>query len=174
MTASAPNSARHELDVRLLVQCEPGSEPATPYRIHRDAYVDPAVFEVELDRIFGQTWVYVGHESEIPEPGSFTTTTIGRTPVILSRSQAGEVTVLLNRCTHRAATVCQERRGQTRFFRCPYHGWSFRPDGTLIGFTFADGYDNQDLCLDDFALGRAPRWLVLYWLSGRVAVSGLG
>ena len=157
MTASAPLGVRAELDVRPLIRMAPGSEPSIPQRVHRDLYTNPAVFEAELDRIFGHTWVYVGHESEIPEPGSFTTTTIGRTPVIMTRTAEGEVVVLLNRCTHRAATVCQERRGQTRFFRCPYHGWSFRPDGTLVGFTFSEGYDDPGLSPEDFALGRAAR-----------------
>lgn len=150
-------TARHELDVRPLVRGAEHVGVTTPHRVKRDVYVDPAVFEAELTRIFARTWVYVGHESEVPVPGAFATTTIGRQPVILTRTDGGEVVVLLNRCTHRAATVCQERRGQTRFFRCPYHGWSFRPDGTLVGFTFADGYDDPDLCLDDFTLGRAPR-----------------
>ena len=159
MPAPGLLKARHELDVRMMVRCSdgPGQSGVTPHRVHRDVYVDPAVFEAELSRIFARTWVYVGHESEVAQPGSFTTTTIGRQPVILTRTESGEVVVLLNRCTHRAATVCQERRGQTRFFRCPYHGWSFRPDGTLVGFTFADGYDDPDLCVGDFTLGRAAR-----------------
>lgn len=157
MTASAPLGVRAELDVRQLVRSSPGSDPSIPHRVHRDLYTSPAVFEAEIDRIFGHTWVYVGHESEIPQPGSFTTTTIGRQPVILTRSEAGDVVVLLNRCTHRAATICQERRGQTRFFRCPYHGWSFRPDGTLVNFTFGDGYDDPDISPDDFTLGHAAR-----------------
>jgi len=144
------------LDVGPLVLC-PDADPDTPHRVHRSIYTDPAVFAAEIERVFGRTWVYVGHESEIPEPGSFTSTLIGRTPVILTRTDEGEVAVLLNRCTHRAATVCQERRGRNRFFRCPYHGWSFRPDGTLVGFTYADGYDDPDVSPDDFSLGRPPR-----------------
>ncbi len=155
---TADLAARNVFDVRSLVQVETDEGGAeVPYRLHRDAYVDPALFEAEIDRIFHHTWVYVGHESEVPTAGSFTTTTIGRQPVILTRTEAGEVVVLLNRCTHRAATVCQEQRGQTRFFRCPYHGWNFRPDGTLVGFTFAEGYDDPDIDLADFTMARVAR-----------------
>ena len=81
--------------------------------VHRDIYVDPAVFEAELRRIFGRVWVYVGHESEVPRAGDFKTSWIGRQPVIVSRDQHGRLHVLYNRCTHRAATVCQERGGHT-------------------------------------------------------------
>src|SRR5690349_14170669 len=105
--------ANHELDVRGLVQCGADAGDTTPYRVHRNIYIDPAVFEAELERIFARTWVYVGHESEVPKPGDFTTTTIGRQPVILTRRDDGQLTVLLNRCTHRASTICQERRGST-------------------------------------------------------------
>jgi nitrite reductase/ring-hydroxylating ferredoxin subunit len=126
-------------------------------RLHRRIYTDPAIFELEMRRIFGRTWVYVGHESEVPQPGSFVTSSIGRQPVILSRTDDGEVVVLLNRCSHRASTVCQEHRGRVRFFRCPYHGWSYRSDGSLVAFTFADGYDDPELCPDDYGLGRAAR-----------------
>jgi phenylpropionate dioxygenase-like ring-hydroxylating dioxygenase large terminal subunit len=125
--------------------------------VHRDIYVDPAVFEAELRRIFGRVWVYVGHESEVPRAGDFKTSWIGRQPVIVSRDQHGRLHVLYNRCTHRAATVCQERGGHTNAFRCDYHGWTFRLDGTLIGATFSSGYAEEDFRPEDYPLGRAPR-----------------
>lgn len=156
-TAIGLERDRKAVDARHLVHCPDPSDPATPHRVHRDAYVDPAVFEAEIDRIFGTAWVYVGHESEVRESGCFMTTTIGNQPVILVRSQDGEIRVLFNRCTHRAATVCQERRGRTTFFRCPYHAWTFRPDGTLGSFAFPDGYDDPGIKREDYALGRVPR-----------------
>lgn len=109
-------------------------------RVHRDIYVDPRVFELEMERIFATTWVYVAHTSEIPEPGDYKTTTIGRAPVIVTRSEDGGIHVLYNRCSHRAATVCQDPCGNSSYFRCAYHGWTFRNDGGLIGATFSDGY----------------------------------
>jgi len=144
-------------DVHGLVHCPDAADPSTPHRVHRRAYVDQAVFDAEIDRIFGQSWVYVGHESEVREPGCFKTTTIGRQPVILVKGQDGEIRVLFNRCTHRAATVCQQRRGQAQSFRCPYHAWTFRPDGSVAGFAFPDGYVDPEMRREDYALGRVPR-----------------
>ena len=136
--------AQHELDVDHLVADD---------RVHRLVYLDPAVFEAEMARIFARTWVYVGHDSEVPEPGDFKTTTLGRQPVALVRQADGTFAVLMNRCPHRAATVCQERRGTTKFLRCPYHGWTFRLDGSLIGATYSDGYGDDDLDGPEFVHG---------------------
>ena len=77
-------------------------------RVHRTVYTDPRVFEAEMTAIFGTTWVYVGHESQIAEVGDYRTTHMGLQPVIVSRAEDGGIHVLYNRCTHRAATVCQE------------------------------------------------------------------
>lgn len=123
-------------------------------RIHRSIYVDPQVFEAELRRIFGRNWIYVGHQSQVPTPGSFAASWIGQQPVILTRALDGELHVLFNRCSHRAATVCQERNGTSRQLRCDYHGWTFRLDGTLIAPTFADGYDSNGFDVADYSLGR--------------------
>jgi phenylpropionate dioxygenase-like ring-hydroxylating dioxygenase large terminal subunit len=124
---------RHASGVDLGALVEDG-------RVHRDVYVDPGIFELELDRIFSTTWVYVAHASEIPQPGDYKTTTIGRAPVIVTRAEDGHVHVVYNRCSHRAATVCQDPCGNASYFRCAYHGWTFRNDGSLIGATFSDGY----------------------------------
>lgn len=126
-------------------------------RIHRSVYTDAQIFELEMERIFGQTWLYVGHESEIDEPGDYKTTHMGLQPVIVSRSEDGGIHVLYNRCTHRSATVCQYERGNSSFFRCDYHGWTFRNDGTVIGQTFASGYDPRDCDRADFNLVAVPR-----------------
>ena len=94
-------------------------------RIHTSLYRDPAIFEAEMDRIFRSTWVWVAHTSELPEAGSFKTAFVGREPVIVTRDQAGDVHVLLNRCRHRAASVCEPKKGKTVVFVCPYHAWSY-------------------------------------------------
>ncbi len=125
--------------------------------VHRLAYVDPDVFEMEMAAIFGRTWIYVGHESEVAEPGSFKTSWIGRQPVILTRDLDGGAHVLFNRCSHRAATICQERCGTVSKLRCAYHGWTFRLDGSLIGATFGDGYAEEDFDPADHPLGRPAR-----------------
>ncbi|HVV08132.1 aromatic ring-hydroxylating oxygenase subunit alpha [Amycolatopsis sp.] len=101
--------------------------------VHRDIYRDPAVFELEMTRIFKRTWVYLAHESEVAEPGDYVTRTVGREPVVLVRGEDGVLRAVVNRCRHRAALVCEHETGNAKSFRCQYHGWTYRNDGRLIG-----------------------------------------
>ena len=81
-----------------------------PGRVHRRVYADPDLFELEMERIFGRAWLFVGHASQVPNPGDYITTELGRAPVIMARHRDGSVQVLLNRCSHRGAKVVNERR----------------------------------------------------------------
>ena len=126
------------------------------FRIHTRLYNDPGVFEVEMRRVFETSWVFVAHESEIPHPGDYKTTTIGSQPIVASRHEDGEVHVLLNRCRHRGAVVCRLENGHSNFFRCPYHNWVYRNDGALVGMSQASGYP-EDFEKERFGLVRAPR-----------------
>jgi phenylpropionate dioxygenase-like ring-hydroxylating dioxygenase large terminal subunit len=108
--------------------------------VHRAAYVDPAVFALEQERIFRRAWLYLAHESEIPGPGDYVLTTLGPAEVIAVRREDGGVSVLHNRCAHRGARIVSEPRGNARQLRCPYHAWSYRLDGSLIGVPLAEGY----------------------------------
>lgn len=131
-------------------------DDARDFRVHTAAYADPSIFDLELERIFERTWVYVAHESEIPRPGDFRTTTIGTQPVIVSRGPDGAVNVLFNRCRHRGAVVCREEHGRTSQFRCPYHGWTYRVDGPLLAYPQPDGYP-EDFDRSALGLAAAPR-----------------
>ncbi len=108
--------------------------------IRPSIYTDPALFDLEMERVFGAGWVYLGHVSELPQPGSYKSTWIGKEPVILVRNASGDLRVLRNRCRHRGATVCQEERGQARHFSCAYHGWTYDLDGRLVAMPEPDGY----------------------------------
>ena len=125
-------------------------------RVHRRVYTDADLFELEMERIFGRAWLYVGHVSQVPDPGDYITTELGRQPVVMVRHRDGSVQVLLNRCTHRGAKVVNERRGHAQRLVCCYHGWTFDTDGKLATVPVpegcGDGFDK-----DDFALARAPR-----------------
>ena len=103
-----------------------------PDRVHGSLYTDPRIFADELARIWYRTWVYVGHLSEIPEPGDYVRKNIGLQDVIMTRDADGRVHLLLNRCAHRANLVCEAGRGNSKSFRCPYHGWTYRNTGELI------------------------------------------
>ncbi|MDI3269985.1 MAG: Rieske 2Fe-2S domain-containing protein [Bacillota bacterium] len=125
-------------------------------RVHRSLYVEPSIFEAEMEKIFHRTWVFIGHESEIPEPGDYRTARVGRQPLIMSRHSDGTLHVLLNRCMHRGSLVCRAERGNTTAFRCMYHGWVYDTQGKLIGVPFPGGY-GPDFRLEDYGLRQVPR-----------------
>ncbi|HEX7052372.1 MAG TPA: Rieske 2Fe-2S domain-containing protein [Burkholderiales bacterium] len=114
-----------------------------PDRVHRSLYADPAIFELEMERLFGRAWLVLGHESQVRAPGDYFTTRMGREPVIVARHDDGSVRVLINRCAHRGAMVCAEGRGSAERFVCPYHGWSYDRAGALKAVPFASGYPAQ-------------------------------
>lgn len=87
----------------------------------------------ELARVFGDNWIFIGHESEIPASGDYVTRSMGANPIIMSRTQDGQVHVMLNSCTHRGTEVCKLAYGNSTTFRCGYHGWVFSPSGDLKG-----------------------------------------
>ncbi|MBE3639927.1 aromatic ring-hydroxylating oxygenase subunit alpha [Mangrovicoccus algicola] len=109
-------------------------------RVATPMYEDPAIFEAEMEKIFGRVWVWVGHVSEVPGKGSFKLSWVGTQPVIISRDRKGELHVLVNRCRHRAASVCEIKKGKTSSFQCPYHGWGYGLDGSLRAIPYAEGY----------------------------------
>ena len=95
------------------------------HRVHRSIYTEPEIFDQEMAKIFGGTWVYVAHESQIPEPNDFITTHLGRRELIVTRDRDGQLRALFNRCSHRASTVCQQDQGSAEHFQCSYHGWTY-------------------------------------------------
>lgn len=124
-------------------------------RISTQVYTSPNVFETEMDRVFRRSWVYIGHESQLREPGDYLTTRVGNLPVILTRDEDGGLHVLINRCIHRGVTVCLDRAGNANYFRCQYHGWTYRNTGDLVGVTYPRGYGSEARELRRASLGRA-------------------
>ena len=106
------------LDIHELVNAD-----AT--RISRRCWSDRAVYEAEKRTIFGRAWLFLGHESQIPNKGDFVQAYMCETPIILARDEQGEVCASINSCTHRGLPVCRASRGNTKRFVCPYHNWSY-------------------------------------------------
>lgn len=127
-----------------------------PGRVSRRVYVDPDVFELEMQRLFGKAWLYVGHESQIPNAGDYFTTELGRQPVIMIRQKDDQIRVLLNRCTHRGAKVVNGRTGTAKHLSCLYHGWTFDTDGKLLAVPVPEGCP-ANFNMKDFGLAQAPR-----------------
>lgn len=127
-----------------------------PDSVHRDVYINPELFELEMENLWRNTWIYVGHDSQVPNAGDFYTTQIGREPVILLRGSDDRVRVLHNRCAHRGTKLLSAVHGrcQSGALRCPYHGWTYRLDGSLRTVPLKAGYDDAG-----FSDGRIAKGL---------------
>ena len=134
VTATVPQAGTDRPDYSALIQ---------PERVHGSLYTDPRIFAEELERIWYRTWVYVGHESEVPQPGDYVRKNIGPQDLVMTRDREGQVHLLVNRCAHRANLVCEDERGNSNSFRCPYHGWTFRNNGELLGYPYHQGYGGR-------------------------------
>ena len=113
-------------------------------KVHRDVYTDPDIFDLEMERIWGRSWVYVGHESQVKEAGDYFATSIGKQQVILTRHKDKKVHVLFNRCSHKGAQLIGDTCGHAKQMRCPYHGYVFDTDGALIHIPREEGYEGSD------------------------------
>lgn len=118
-------------------------------KVHKSIYTDPAIFDLEMDRIWGKSWIYVGHESQVSEPGQYYSTTIGSQPVLLTRHKNGEIYVLFNRCAHKGAQLVGDSCGKVKDFRCGYHAWRFDLDGKCIAIPLVQGYEDTGFSKDD-------------------------
>ena len=124
-------------------------------RAHSAIYTSDEIFELEMERIFHSSWVYLGHHSEIPNTGDYQVRQIGRQSVIMVRGEDGKVRALMNRCSHRGMAVCEAESGNEKFFRCWYHGWVFSTAGQLLDVPKENGYDSS-FNKNEFALAEAP------------------
>jgi nitrite reductase/ring-hydroxylating ferredoxin subunit len=147
------------LQQRAPLMAEPGdwaSEYIRGDSVNSDIYTNPAIFEREMQKIFYSTWLYVAHESEIPKAGDFVTRHVGRQPVVVVRGHDGRCRMLMNRCRHRGALICEVERGNQSHFRCFYHGWTYDNAGTLIHIPKDDAYP-EDMDVEAFSLTPLPR-----------------
>src|SRR5215472_229207 len=136
-----------ETDTLGLVDAENGL-------VSRRIFIEPDIYQQELERIFARCWLFLCHESQIPQPGDFFTTYMGEDPVLVVRDTAGEVRAFLNVCRHRGNRLCRAESGNAASFTCAYHGWTYRNDGRLAGVPYIkEAYHNE---LDRERWGLAP------------------
>ena len=105
---------------------------AQQFRLDRSVFTDEELFELEMKYIFEGNWIYLAHETQIPNVNDYLTLHIGRQPVVITRSKDGELNALMNTCTHRGATLCRHKQGNKSTFTCPFHGWTFNNKGKLL------------------------------------------
>lgn len=128
-----------KVDQRLIVWPQT-EEMQVPYQV----FTDPRIFDGEQERIFrGSHWSFLALEAEIPEPKDFKATYLGDTPVVVTRDRDGAVRAWVNRCAHRGAMVCRDRRGKAEAFTCVYHQWAYDAKGNLTSVPFRRGVNGQ-------------------------------
>jgi phenylpropionate dioxygenase-like ring-hydroxylating dioxygenase large terminal subunit len=123
--------------------------------VHRDVYVNREIFELEMEQLWRNTWIYVGHDSQVPTAGDYYTTDIARQPVIMLRDSDAKVRVLMNRCAHKGARLVSAQAGRCdgELLRCPYHGWTYRLNGSIRTIPLKSGYEGTGLAQTEAAKG---------------------
>jgi len=133
-------SSDASLDIAALIDDRVGEGV---FRVKKDIYTDPALYDLEIRRIFESDWVFLCHESQMPAPGDYYTTHVGRQPVFVIRQEDGSLRAFLNVCPHRGSVLLPFRQGKVKgSINCRFHGWAFGPGGQCEGITFerAGGY----------------------------------
>jgi benzoate/toluate 1,2-dioxygenase subunit alpha len=119
------------------------------YRVARDIFTDPELFELEMKYIFEGNWIYLAHESQVREKNDYFSTYMGRVPIFIARNRNGELNAFINACSHRGAMLCRHKRGNKSTYTCPFHGWTFSNSGKLLkvkdpeGAGYPDGFNKN-------------------------------
>ncbi len=145
------------------------------FRVHRSTMTSRDLFRREQARIFNRCWIYLGHESEVENPGDYRRRTVAGRPLFFIRGKDGQVRVFLNSCPHRGALICRRDEGNAEVLRCFYHAWSFNTSGELIGLPGEDAYgpsfDRSELSLKEPP--RVDSYRGFYFVSFNPAVEDL-
>lgn len=125
--------------------------------VDRRMFFQQDIYELELERIFARAWNFMGHDSQIPNPGDFTMTYIGEDRVILVRDNEGNPQTLINSCRHRGNAVCRAEEGHATSFMCTYHGWTYDLQGNLVGVPGFKEVYHEELERESWGLIKAAQ-----------------
>jgi phenylpropionate dioxygenase-like ring-hydroxylating dioxygenase large terminal subunit len=126
-------------------------------RVHRDLYLSEDLFALEQEHLFANTWLYLGHASQVPAAGDYLALDIAGRPLLMLRQADGSIRVLYNRCAHKGTKLVSDESGNTgKFLRCPYHAWSYRLDGAPLAMPLKAGYEGTRLAQCESGRGLAP------------------
>ncbi len=139
---------RRREEVRRLVDPEKGL-------VDRKIFSDQTIYEMELEQIFARAWLFMCHDSQIPNPGDFFMTFMGEDRVIVVRDNDGKPQVLVNSCRHRGNAVCRAEEGHATSFMCTYHGWTYDLTGALVGVPGFKEVYHEELDKESWGLIKA-------------------
>jgi p-cumate 2,3-dioxygenase alpha subunit len=138
------------------------------FKVARRSFTSQAIFEQERDKIFQNCWLYLGHESELLEPGDFVSRTVANQNLLFVRGRDNEIRAFFNVCPHRGATVCREKKGKTKSFQCMYHGWVFKNTGEIAHLSgepaYAKDFKDEGNC-NLRPLPRLDQYAGFYFIS---------
>ena len=120
-----------DLDTLLATAVQDDGQ-AGLFRCRRDIFTNEDLFALEMKHIFEGNWVYLAHESQIPDVNDYYTTWIGRQPIVITRDKTGTLNAVINACAHKGAMLCRRKQGNKGSFTCPFHGWTFANTGKLL------------------------------------------
>ena len=114
-------------------------------------YTDPSMLEVDKKQIFSRTWQYIGHISQVQNPGDYIAGAVAGNPIIAVRGKDNIIRAFFNVCRHRGGPIAIEEHGNCNMLQCKYHGWTYTLDGMLRG---TPKFDRTEL-FDKRKIGRA-------------------
>jgi 3-phenylpropionate/trans-cinnamate dioxygenase subunit alpha len=124
-------------DLAALVDCDRGY-------VNPRIFIEEDIYREELEQLFGRAWLFLAHDSMIPNPGDFFATYMGSDPVVVARQRDGSVKAFLNACRHRGMKVCRAEDGNAKTFMCTYHGWTYDLAGNLVNVpNLHDAYHDE-------------------------------
>jgi len=127
-------------------------------KIPGEIFADEDIYDLDKERIFEQSWIFLAHESEIEESGDYVRRHVADTELLVVRGADDEVRVFYNICCHQGMRVCRTDKGHSSHFRCPYHGWTYDTEGDLIGVPLKNEAYETEFEGDDYALREAPAY----------------
>jgi Rieske 2Fe-2S family protein len=134
---------------RLVAEHRPG------YALQREFQMDPGIYQLELERIWRQSWLFAGHSCEARNPGDYFLFDIDTDSIIVVRGEEGRLHAMHNTCRHRGTRICQQEVGHVKRLVCPYHQWTYGLDGSLLacgGLDREEGVDKSELPLHSVAV----------------------
>lgn len=125
--------------------------------IARSIFADDDVYQLELQQIFARCWLYLGHESQLPNNGDFINVYMGTENVLVCRDRQGKIGAFVNSCRHRGVPVCRADQGNARSFVCPYHAWTYDTQGNLIHVPGHENLYHSALDRSEWGLPKVPQ-----------------
>jgi len=121
---------RGDRTIRSLIDPDLGT-------VSRELYVNDDIFQQEMEQIYGRCWLFLGHESQVPNPGDFFVSRMGTEEVLVVRDRKDkQIRAFLNSCAHRGMKVCRYDQGSALVFTCPFHAWTYDTAGRLVGAAY--------------------------------------